>query len=90
VPYGIFWPRFGTLPNGVSRWTAVKSRDGKAIEFNAAAERTFGYKRAQAIGRAHRFAHTPLLRDAHAAGFARYLATGEGRQVNGSHGKVPL
>jgi PAS domain S-box-containing protein len=54
--------------------------DGRVIEFNAAAERTFGYTKAEAIGRALADLIIPLrLRDAHRAGLARYLATGEGR-----------
>ena len=54
--------------------------DGKVIEFNAASERTFGYTKAEAIG--HTLADLiipPPLRDAHAAGLARYLATGQGQ-----------
>ena len=53
--------------------------DGRVIEFNAAAERTFGYTKAEAIGRALAdLIIPPPLRDAHTAGLARYLATGEG------------
>ena len=53
--------------------------DGTVIEFNAAAERTFGYTKAEAIGRALAdLIIPPPLREAHAAGLARYLATGEG------------
>jgi len=52
--------------------------DGKVIEFNAAAERTFGYTKAEAIGRALAdLIIPPSQRLAHAAGLARYLATGE-------------
>jgi PAS domain S-box-containing protein len=53
--------------------------DGMVIEFNDAAERTFGYTKAEAIG--HRLADLIIprpLRDAHGAGLARYLATGDG------------
>jgi two-component system cell cycle sensor histidine kinase/response regulator CckA len=53
--------------------------DGKVIEFNAASERTFGYTKAEAIG--HMLADLIVpspLRDAHAAGLARYLAMGQG------------
>jgi PAS domain S-box-containing protein len=53
--------------------------DGMVIEFNAAAERTFGYTKAEAIGRALAdLIIPPPLRAAHAAGLARYLVTGEG------------
>ena len=53
--------------------------DGIVIEFNAAAERTFGYTKAEAIGRALAdLIIPPPLRDAHTAGLAHYLATGAG------------
>src|ERR1700687_3475727 len=53
--------------------------DGRVIEVNAAAERTLGYTKANAIGRALTdLIIPPPLRDAHRAGLARYLATGEG------------
>jgi PAS domain S-box-containing protein len=53
--------------------------DGIVIEFNAAAERTFGYTKADAIGRSLAdLIIPPPLRDAHRAGLARYLATAEG------------
>jgi PAS domain S-box-containing protein len=53
--------------------------DGRVIEFNAAAERTFGYTKAEVMGRALADLIIPApFRDAHAAGLARYLATGEG------------
>ena len=53
--------------------------DGVVLEFNAAAERTFGYTKAEAIGMPlAELIIPPRLRDAHTAGLARYLATGEG------------
>jgi PAS domain S-box-containing protein len=53
---------------------------GLVIEFNAAAERTFGYTKAEAIGRTLAdLIIPPALRAAHTAGLARYLATHEGR-----------
>lgn len=53
--------------------------NGKIIEFNPAAEKTFGYKRARVIGT--ELAATivpPALREAHRRGLAHYLATGQG------------
>jgi PAS domain S-box-containing protein len=54
--------------------------DGRVSEFNAAAERTFGYTKAEAMGRALAdLIIPPALRGAHNSGLARYLATGEAR-----------
>lgn len=55
------------------------SSDGRIVEFNPAAEKTFGYAAAEIIGQS--IAETvipPSLRPAHYIGFARYFATGEG------------
>ena len=53
---------------------------GKVLDFNPAAERTFGYSRADSIGREMaELIVPPALREAHRTGLARYLATGEGR-----------
>ena len=52
---------------------------GRVVEFNAAAERTFGWSADELIG--HEMAEfiiPPALRDAHRHGLARYLETGEG------------
>ena len=54
--------------------------EGRITEFNRAAERTFGYRRGEVLGK--RLAEViipPSLREQHARGFARYLATGEAR-----------
>ncbi len=53
--------------------------EGKIIEFNPAAEKTFGYERARVVGK--ELAATivpPSLREAHRRGLASYLATGQG------------
>jgi PAS domain S-box-containing protein len=58
----------------------VIDEHGKIVDFNPAAEQTFGIPRAEAIGRS--LADTmvpPEQRKAHTAGLARYLATGEAR-----------
>jgi diguanylate cyclase (GGDEF)-like protein/PAS domain S-box-containing protein len=50
---------------------------GNIIEFNPAAERTFGFSRAQALGQPMAdLIIPPSLRAAHRRGFAHYLATG--------------
>jgi PAS domain S-box-containing protein len=54
--------------------------DGGITEFNPAAERTFGYRRDEVLGR--QLADViipPALRESHRQGFARYLATGASR-----------
>ncbi|MGH8670005.1 MAG: PAS domain S-box protein, partial [Burkholderiales bacterium] len=53
---------------------------GRIIEFNAAAERDFGYSRDQAIGKdMAELLIPPELRAAHRKGLARYVATREGQ-----------
>jgi two-component system cell cycle sensor histidine kinase/response regulator CckA len=53
---------------------------GAILEFNPAAERTFGYERSEVIGQDIAELLVPLrLRKAHSAGLARYLSTGESR-----------
>ena len=53
---------------------------GRIVEFNPAAERTFGYRRSDVIGRLlSELIVPPRLRQAHRQGLARYLATGEAK-----------
>jgi two-component system, cell cycle sensor histidine kinase and response regulator CckA len=52
---------------------------GIVVEFNPAAERTFGYTRSEALGRElAELIVPPSLRDRHRGGLAHYLATGQG------------
>jgi PAS domain S-box-containing protein len=52
---------------------------GRVIDFNPAAEETFGYKRADVIGKElAALIIPPALRDRHRSGLANYLETGEG------------
>jgi PAS domain S-box-containing protein len=54
--------------------------EGCITEFNAAAERTFGYRRESVLGEHLADVIVPTsLREKHRAGFARHLATGESR-----------
>jgi PAS domain S-box-containing protein len=53
---------------------------GNILEFNPAAERTFGYVRSEILGKPmNELMVPPHLREQHRAGLARYLATGEAR-----------
>ncbi len=53
--------------------------EGRVVEFNPAAERTFGYSQDEAVGREMaELIIPPSLREAHRRGLARYLATEEG------------
>jgi PAS domain S-box-containing protein len=53
---------------------------GRIVEFNAAAQQTFGYTRDQAVGRTlAELIVPPALRERHTTAFARFIETGEGR-----------
>ena len=57
----------------------IADEHGRILEFNPAAEKTFGYRRAEAVGK--ELTETiipPALREQHRRGLAHYLATGEG------------
>ena len=56
---------------------------GRIQEFNPAAERVFGYRRAEVLGREMAEVIIPAhLREQHRRGLARYLAGGESRVLN--------
>ncbi|MFL5892180.1 MAG: PAS domain S-box protein [Solirubrobacterales bacterium] len=56
---------------------------GRVIEFNDAAEETFGYRREETIGQElAELVIPPELRERHRQGLARYLETGESRIMN--------
>ncbi len=55
------------------------NHEGRVLEWNAVAERTFGYTRLEAVGREMAALIIPeRYRPLHRAGLAHYLATGEG------------
>jgi PAS domain S-box-containing protein len=56
------------------------NHEGRITEFNPAAERTFGYRHDEVVGRYMADVIVPpSLREKHRQGFARYLATGDAR-----------
>jgi PAS domain S-box-containing protein len=60
----------------------IIDHEGRIVEFNPAAEMTFGYARREVIGRLlSDVIIPPHLRSAHQEGFTRFLATDEGRVV---------
>jgi diguanylate cyclase (GGDEF)-like protein/PAS domain S-box-containing protein len=55
----------------------VMATDGAVVEWNPAAEQTFGYSREEAVGRElAELIVSPDMREAHRRGLARHLATG--------------
>lgn len=59
------------------------NKAGELVEFNPAAERIFGYKRAQVIGRPmSEVIIPPEMREGHHRGHQQYLGTGEKRIFN--------
>jgi PAS domain S-box-containing protein len=74
--------RLAAIIEGALDAIVLIDESGRVTEFNAAAERTFGYTRAQAIGRElAELVIEPGLREAHRRGLRRYLATGESNIV---------
>ena len=60
----------------------VADASGRIVEFNPAAERTFGYSRKEALGRTMaELIVPPSLRERHIAAFARFVKTREGSML---------
>jgi PAS domain S-box-containing protein len=72
--------RKAAILNSALECIVTIDHEGCITEFNPAAERTFGYRRDEVLGRQLADAIIPpALRAKHRQGFARYLATGETR-----------
>ncbi|MEO7719677.1 MAG: PAS domain S-box protein [Capsulimonas sp.] len=57
--------------------------EGNVVDWNPASERTFGYEKAEALGRELAMLIVPPdFREAHRAGMRHFLATGEGLGIN--------
>ena len=57
--------------------------EGRVLEFNPAAERTFGYREDEVVGKElASLIIPPAMREQHRRGLAHYLATGEGPVLN--------
>ena len=57
--------------------------EGRVLEFNPAAERTFGYREDEVLGKElASLIIPPAMQDPHRRGLAHYLATGEGPVLN--------
>jgi two-component system cell cycle sensor histidine kinase/response regulator CckA len=58
-------------------------QEGRVVEFNPAAERTFGFRLAEVLGQPlAEFIIPPSLREAHQRGLAHFLASGSGPVLN--------
>ena len=68
----------GGVFNAAVDAVVVMSTDGRVRDWNPAAERLFGYRHADAVGRELASLIIPAaLRDRHRAALARYLETGQ-------------
>ena len=71
--------RYAAIVDGALDCVISMDEDGRIVDFNPAAERTFGYAKREVIGKSLAEHLIPQrLRDAHAGGLRHYLKTGEG------------
>jgi len=75
--------RKGAIMESALDCIVTMDQTGAITDFNPAAERTFGYRRDEVLGRelAEKII-PPHLRDSHRRGLSRYLATGEDPVLN--------
>ena len=72
-----------SLFDGALDAIVIADSDSMVLGWNRSAEQMFGYSRDEAMGRDMGEMIVPhALREAHAAGVRRYLATGEGVVIN--------
>src|ERR687892_714950 len=72
--------RLGAYLEAALDCVVMADASGRVVEFNPAAERTFGYTREEALGRPlAELIVPPSLRDLHCKAFARFVETGEKR-----------
>ena len=65
------------------------NHQGRVVEFNPAAERTFGYRRSEAVGKLVReLIVPPALRDRHQRGIEHYIETGESSGLIGQRAEL--
>src|SRR3954465_9645166 len=75
--------RMRPIPEAALHCVVTMDEHGCVVEFNPAAERTFGYAREDIIGLEMAELIIPeRLREMHRRGLERYLANGEGRGLN--------
>lgn len=73
----------GSAPEGPPDCVITMDPRDRIVEFNSAAERTFGVRAQDVVGRDLADVLLPArLRESHREGLARYLATGEARLLN--------
>jgi PAS domain S-box-containing protein len=71
--------RQAAMLNSALDAVVTMDHNGEIVEFNPAAERMFGYRRDDVLGkRVADLLVPPSLQEAHQAGFARFLESGEG------------
>src|SRR6185295_9121752 len=68
--------RFRTVMETANDAIVSADSDGNIIQFNKAAERTFGYTMDEAIGKPLTLLMPFKFHEAHRSGFARFLSTG--------------
>ncbi|GAC1618963.1 MAG: hypothetical protein NVS9B13_07550 [Candidatus Acidiferrum sp.] len=80
--------RFRIVAEAASDAIVAMNSESKILFVNPAAERIFGYQRAEMLGASLTMLMPPQLREVHKAGLSRYLATGQ-KRLNWANVQVP-